>query len=44
MTRGQLKGFVGNEFMTILDVMEKIDKNASGTYLLKTKLADFQDV
>ena len=38
MTRGQLKGFVGNEFMTILDVMEKIDKNASGTLFIEDKV------
>lgn len=37
MTKEQLSNFVGKESMTILDVMEKIDKNASGTFFIENK-------
>ena len=37
MTKEQLSDFVGNESMTILEVMEKIDKNASGAFFIEDK-------
>lgn len=37
MTKEQLSNFVGKESMTILDVMEKIDKNTSGTFFIENK-------
>lgn len=37
MTKEQLKDFIGGESMTILEVMEKIDKNASGAFFIEDK-------
>lgn len=35
MTKEQLNMFVGDESMTILEVMEKIDKNTSGSFFIE---------
>lgn len=37
MTREQLNDFIGDESMSILEVMEKIDKNASGALFIEDK-------
>ena len=37
MTREQLNDFIGEESMSILEVMEKIDKNASGALFIEDK-------
>lgn len=35
MTKEQLKDFVGNEHLTVLEVMKKIDRNTSGAFFIQ---------
>ena len=35
MTKEQLSDFVGNECMTVLEVMKKIDRNTSGAFFIQ---------